>query len=70
MVALATPPARLRRCTYRRLSPVGARGSLMGYAAECLFEGPDRAVPLGDLDAARRACQGCTNIGLWRADED
>ena len=40
------------------------------YSAECLYEGLDHAVALGDLDAARRACESCTHIGLWRADED
>lgn len=70
MAVVATPPARLRRCVYRRLAPEGRRGPVNGYTAECLFEGLDRAAPLGDLDAARRACEACTNIGLWRADED
>jgi hypothetical protein len=71
MAIVATPPARLRRCVYRRLSAATRRGgAVSGYSAECLFEGVDQAAPLGDLDAARRACESCTHIGLWRADED
>ena len=70
MAVVATPPARLRRCVYRKLSPMTRRGTVDGYTAECLFEGVERAVALGDLDAARGACEACTNIGLWRADED
>ena len=70
MAAVATPPARLRRCVHRRLSPMTRRGAVDGYTAECLFEGVDQAVPLGDLDAARRTCEACPRMGLWRADED
>jgi hypothetical protein len=70
-IAVATPPARLRRCVYRRLSPATRRGGMVsGYSAECLFEGVNQAAPLGDLDTARRACESCTRVGLWRADED
>jgi hypothetical protein len=65
-----TPPARLRRCVYRRLSPATGRGTASSYTAECLYQGLDQTVALGDLDAARRACESCTHIGLWRADED
>ena len=54
---------------YRRLSPATGRGA-SSYTAECLYEGLDHAVSLGDLDKARRACESCTHIGLWRADED
>jgi hypothetical protein len=70
IAVVATPPARLRRCVYRRLSPATGRGPVSDYAAECLYEGQDQAVALGDLTAARRACESCTRIGLWRADED
>jgi hypothetical protein len=59
----------MRRCVYRRLSPAG-RGPVSSYTAECLYDGLDKAVALGDLDTARQACEACTNIGLWRADED
>lgn len=70
MVIVAAPPARLRRCVHRRLSPTAGRVAVNGYTAECLYEGLDHALPLGGLDAARRACEGCARDGLWRADED
>lgn len=70
IAVVAAHPARLRRCVYRRLEPTSRRGVVNGYAAVCLYEGVDRAAALGDLDAARRACEGCTRTGLWRADED
>jgi hypothetical protein len=55
---------------YRRLSPATGRGAASSYTAECLYQGLDQTVALGDLDVARRACESCTHIGLWRADED
>jgi hypothetical protein len=70
IAVVATPPARMRRCVYRRLSPATGRTVASSYTAECLYEGLDHAVALGDLDTARRACESCTHIGLWRADED
>lgn len=69
-VVVVTPPTRLRRCVYRRLEPMTSRGVVSGYAAACVYEGLDGAEPLGNLDAARRACEACTRVGLWRADED
>jgi len=70
VVVAASPPARLRRCVHRRLDPVARHAGVSAYAAECLYDGPDHPEALGDLDAARRACEACTRIGLWRADED
>src|SRR5690606_3940334 len=70
VIAVQAPPARLRRCVHRKLSPTGRRDATTAYSAECLYEGVERATPLGNLDAARRACEACTNTGLWRADED
>lgn len=70
LAAATASPARLRRCVFRRLSPMTRTGALSTYTADCLYEGLERAVPLGDLDATRSACEACTNIGLWRADED
>lgn len=70
IAVVATPPVRLRRCVYRRLSPAAGRSAVSSYTAECLYSGLDDAVALGDLDTARRACEACTHIGLWRADED
>jgi len=70
VIGVAAPPARLRRCVYRRLSSTGRRHTTSAYAAECLYEGVDQAMPLGNLDTARRACESCVRVGLWRADED
>ena len=61
----------LRRCTFRRLSVDGdGRWHLSSYAAECLYDGLDQPIPMGDLDRAWGICQGCTNTGIFRADED
>ncbi len=64
--------APLRRCTFRRLSVMtaGSRAAATNYAAECLYEGHDRPIPMGDLDRAWGICQACTNPGIFRADED
>ena len=62
----------LRRCTFRRLSVTAtvSRGASASYAAECLYEGLDQPIPMGDLDRAWGICQGCANTGIFRADED
>ncbi len=60
----------LRRCTFRRLAVTSGRGPTASYAAECLYEGIDQPLAMGDLDRARSICQGCTNPGIFRADED
>lgn len=67
---MSEPP--LRRCTFRRLTISGAsgRGSTASYTAECLYDGLDRPLPMGDLERAKGVCQGCTNTGIFRADED
>jgi hypothetical protein len=64
--------APLRRCTFRRLSvtPAVGRSTVTGYAAECLYDGLDQPIAMGDLDRAWAICQGCTNTGIFRADED
>ena len=69
---VATNEAPLRRCTFRRLtvSGPGIRGAVASYAAECLYEGLDQPMPMGTLDRAWGICQGCTNTGIFRADED
>jgi hypothetical protein len=46
------------------------RGAIASYAAECLYEGLERPIPMGDLDRAWGICQRCTNTGIFRADED
>ena len=72
MAQVATHDTPLRRCTFRRLSVSGttSRGSATSYTAECLYEGLDQPLPMGDLDRAWGVCQGCTNPGIFRADED
>ena len=72
MAQVAANETPLRRCTFRRLtvaSPAG-RGSATSYTAECLYEGLDHPLPMGDLDRAWSICNGCTNTGIFRADED
>ncbi len=72
MASVAADETPLRRCTFRRLSvttPAG-RGTAATYAAECLYEGLDQPIPMGDLDRAWSICQGCANTGIFRADED
>ncbi len=62
-------PHRIRRCTFRRLIQVEARGQRV-YDVECLF--PDRKIPIpiGDLDAAMPVCNSCTAAHIFRPDED
>ncbi len=72
MARVTTEEAPLRRCTFRRLSVVegSSRGTSASYAAECLYDGLDQPIPMGDLDRAWGICQSCTNSGIFRADED
>jgi len=72
MAPVAANEAPLRRCTFRRLSVVAAagRGVTTSYATECLYEGLDQPIPMGDLNRAWTICQGCANTGIFRADED
>jgi hypothetical protein len=72
MAQVAADDAPLRRCTYRRLSVAGpsGRGAATNYTAECLYEGLDQPLPMGDLGRAWSICHGCTNPGIFRADED
>jgi hypothetical protein len=72
MAQIATSEVPLRRCTFRRLTVAPTTGRDIGssYAAECLYNGLDQPIPLGDLDRAWGVCQGCTNTGIFRADED
>ncbi len=72
MAQVTEHETQLRRCTFRRLSITeGAGRSLSSrYAAECLYEGLEQPIPMGDLDRAWGICQRCTNTGIFRADED
>ena len=74
---LAPVPAgggRLRRCTFRRVSVVGAapsrRRSLPVYDVACLYPSGESSIPLGDLDSARAICDACAATGIFRPDED
>jgi hypothetical protein len=60
--------ARIRRCTFRRLSRVPA-GPEMTYAVSCLY--PDRRLPLplGDLESSLAICEGCEASHIFRPDE-
>jgi len=62
-------PHRIRRCTFRRLIQVDAKGERV-YDVECLY--PDRKIPIpiGDLDAAMPVCNACTAAHIFRPDED
>jgi hypothetical protein len=66
---LRLAPHRIRRCTFRRLIQVEARGQRV-YDVECLY--PDRKIPIpiGDLDAAMPVCNACTAAHIFRPDED
>lgn len=62
-------PHRIKRCTFRRMIKVDARGERV-YDVECLY--PDRkvALPLGDLESATPICNACTALHIFRPDED
>lgn len=65
----SAPP--LRRCTFRRVDAVGARAhELPTVEVACTFPDRKRAVPLGDIEAARPVCGACTYQGIFRADSD
>jgi hypothetical protein len=67
----ATPAdaARIRRCTFRRLSRL-TDGSHASYEVSCLY--PDRRLPmpLGDLKSSCAICASCTALHTFRPDED
>jgi hypothetical protein len=66
---LRLAPHRIKRCTFRRMIKVDARGERV-YDVECLY--PDRkvAIPLGDLESATPICNACTALHIFRPDED
>jgi hypothetical protein len=67
-VPQAQAAARIRRCTFRRLSRVST-GSDMTYAVSCLY--PDRRLPLplGDMDSSLSICEACSASHIFRPDE-
>jgi hypothetical protein len=66
---LRLAPHRIKRCTFRRMIQVEARGERV-YDVDCLY--PDRkvAIPLGDLESATPICNTCTAMHIFRPDED
>jgi len=60
---------RIRRCTYRLLSRVGA-GAESGYEVSCLYPSRRVPLPLGDLEASGEICSECTASHIFRPDED
>ena len=60
---LRLAPHRIKRCTFRRMIRIDARGERL-YDVECLY--PDRKVPipLGDLESATPICNACV-VTLW-----
>jgi len=65
----AAQAARIRRCTYRRLSRVGVPGQV-GYEVSCLY--PDRRLPLplGDEISSSAICASCRADHIFRPDEE
>jgi len=68
-LAATSAAARIRRCTFRRLSRVAASPE-SGYEVSCLY--PDRRVPLplGGMESSLEICQACTASHIFRPDED
>jgi hypothetical protein len=65
------PVVPLRRCTFRKVSAVQASSRTVPvYEVACMFPDRRRAVPLGDIEAARPVCDSCTYQGIFRADSD
>jgi hypothetical protein len=69
---VATEPAPLRRCTFRRVAMKAAASpcALPVYDVACTFPDRRKAVPLGDIEDARPICAACTYQGIFRADSD
>jgi hypothetical protein len=66
---IAAQVARIRRCTFRRLSRVEVSGQA-GYEVSCLY--PDRRLPLplGDAETSLTICLACRADHIFRPDED
>lgn len=68
-IAAPSPASRIRRCTFRRLSRIGA-GSESGYEVSCLYPNRRVPLPLGDIEASAEICLACTANHIFRPDED
>ena len=68
IAGLLTAP-RIRRCTFRRLSRIGAASEL-GYEVSCLYPSRRVPLPLGDLESSAEICLACTADHIFRPDED
>ena len=68
----ADAPEPLRRCTFRRMALKASANprALPMYDVACTFPDRRKAVPLGDVEAARPICASCTYQGIFRADSD
>ncbi|HEX7949216.1 MAG TPA: hypothetical protein VF494_02620 [Candidatus Limnocylindrales bacterium] len=66
---LRLAPHRIKRCTFRRMIKVDARGERV-YDVECLYPDRKAALPLGDLESATPICNACTALHIFRPDED
>jgi hypothetical protein len=64
-----TPPPRLRRCSFRRLTLVERRPPPV-YDVECLYRDRTVPIPLGDIESARPICGSCLAGGIFRPDEE
>jgi hypothetical protein len=72
---MATVPANggyLRRCTFRRIQPMGVIGrrAAPSYEVSCLYPDRQSVLPLGDINSARAICDACAATGIFRPDED
>ena len=65
-----TPNSPLRRCTFRRVSLAAGPRELPVYDVACTFPDRSKAIPLGDIEAARPVCESCTYQGIFRPDAD
>jgi hypothetical protein len=73
MAPVPATEGRLRRCTFRRLTPLTAARASTGapdYRVECLYPDRETPIPLGDLACARAICDACAATGIFRPDED
>lgn len=60
----------LRRCTFRRVSVVARAREMPVYNVACTFPDRRKAIPLGNIEAARPICGSCTYQGIFRPDSD